>query len=232
MSAGKTGSAPLLPDQYEVLLEGVRATAEESIPRNATVLVVTRGDDELLRLGPRRALHFPQDDLGGYLGYHPHDSESAISMLEGMRARGAQYLVLPSSSFWWLDHYEEFNQHLQDRYAAIADKDECMVFELASGFEPRRPVGNDALEDLLAALLPPDADVAILRRGNDLPAQLAATDAEFAVVPASIRETTGERVEGWKLVTSQQYIGDVWEKLAVGTANSSLLQRARTLLRI
>ena len=75
MSARETGSAsdstPLLPDEYEGLIERVRETANAMIPRNATVLVVSRGDEELLRIGPRRALHFPQDEFGRYAGYHP-----------------------------------------------------------------------------------------------------------------------------------------------------------------
>ena len=46
MSASETGSAsestPLLPDEYEGLIERVRETANAMIPRNATVLVVSR----------------------------------------------------------------------------------------------------------------------------------------------------------------------------------------------
>ena len=59
------------------LLERADILATGAIPRNATVLVVSRGDVELLRIGPRRALHFPQDEFGGYAGYHPQDSAAA-----------------------------------------------------------------------------------------------------------------------------------------------------------
>ena len=104
MSASETGSAsestPLLPDEYEGLIESVRETANAMIPRNATVLVVSRGDEELLRIGPRRALHFPQDEFGRYAGFHPQDSDAAIGVLEehaGTRRRvpaAAQHGVL------------------------------------------------------------------------------------------------------------------------------------------
>ena len=135
VSASETGSAsestPLLPDEYEGLIERVRETANAMIPRNATVLVVSRGDEELLRIGPRRALHFPQDEFGRYAGYHPQDSDAAIAVLESMRARGGEYLLLPSTAFWWLDYYEGFRDHLERNYPPIVSADDCMVFELA-----------------------------------------------------------------------------------------------------
>ena len=136
MSASETGSAskstPLLPDEYEGLIERVRETANAMIPRNATVLVVSRGDEELLRIGPRRALHFPQDEFGRYAGYHPPDSDAAIGVLESMRARGGEYLLLPSTAFWWLEYYEGLRDHLERNYPPIVSADDCIVYELAA----------------------------------------------------------------------------------------------------
>jgi len=83
-SGSASGSTPLLPDEYGNLLDEVREVANTMIPRNATVLVVSRGDEELLRIGPRRALHFPQDEFGRYAGYHPEDSDAAIAALEAI----------------------------------------------------------------------------------------------------------------------------------------------------
>ena len=185
MNAGKSGTAsgstPLLPDEYGNLIEGVRETANAMIPRNATVLVVSRGDDELLRIGPRRALHFPQDEFGRYAGYHPEDSDAAIAALEEMRTRGGEYLLLPSTSFWWLDYYEGLRKHLEENYPAVASTDDCMVFELlATGAQPG-PGDADTqevsaatqirqlaapLDGLLRALLPADAAVAVAGDGD------------------------------------------------------------------
>ncbi len=50
--------------------------------------------------------HFPQDADGRYLGHHPSDSDDALARLEALRERGAEYLVLPATSYWWLDHYD------------------------------------------------------------------------------------------------------------------------------
>ena len=40
---------------------------------------------------------------GAYDSSRPRDSEEAIDRLEAIRARGAQYLLLPATAFWWLD---------------------------------------------------------------------------------------------------------------------------------
>jgi hypothetical protein len=263
VNAGKSGTAsgstPLLPDEYGNLIEGVRETANSMIPRNATVVVVSRGDEELLRIGPRRALHFPQDEFGRYAGYHPQDSEAAIAALEEMRARGAEYLLLPSTSFWWLDYYEGLRRHLDEHYPAIASTDDCMVFELlATGAQPG---AGDAdthevsaatqirqlaapLDDLLGALLPADAAIAVAGTGaGDLPSFAAARavhlaqggdgvasflaaagDAEFAVIPATAYDRmygAGARPDSvgpWRLVTRQAHMCEVWER--VGEAES------------
>ncbi len=114
---------------YRRLIERVRAAVAEAVPDGASVLVVSRGDHELLRLGSTTAAHFPQDASGGYLGHHPRDSEEAIARLESLRRRGADYLVLPCTSYWWLEHYAGFAEHLRARYPAIEAR-ACAIFRL------------------------------------------------------------------------------------------------------
>ncbi|HXV06353.1 MAG TPA: glycosyltransferase family 2 protein [Solirubrobacterales bacterium] len=125
---------------YRRLVEQVRAAVEEAVPAGTGVLVVSRGDRELVDLAGREAGHFPQGDEGGYLGHHPADSEEAIDRLEALRAGGAGYLVLPSASYWWLDHYDGFARHLRERYAAT-DLGVCTIFDLGAptAAEPALP---------------------------------------------------------------------------------------------
>jgi len=123
-------AAPSASLGYRRLVERVRAAVAETVPDEAAVLVVSRGDRELVALGRRAASHFPQDPRGGYLGHHPHDSDDAIAQLERLRAGGAAYLVLPETAYWWLDHYRGFAEHLRGRYEA-AGRDACTIFELA-----------------------------------------------------------------------------------------------------
>lgn len=79
----------------------------------------------------RRGLHFPQVDGGVYAGHHPVDSEEAITGLEALREQGAQFFVLPSTAFWWLDHYPDFAAHLTGRYrVAMRNPEACLIFDL------------------------------------------------------------------------------------------------------
>jgi GT2 family glycosyltransferase len=116
---------------YDSLVDRIRQTVENSLPPGATVLVVSRGDDELLELAGRRAWHFPAAEEGGYAGHHPADSGEAIAQLEALRARGGQFLLFPETYLWWLDHYEGLQQHLESRYATVVRQpDTCVIFAL------------------------------------------------------------------------------------------------------
>ena len=122
---------PLRRMQYERLVERIRATVETVVAHNGKVAVISKGDGELLKLNGRQGWHFPQDDQGGYTGYYPVDSSAAIVHLEALRARGAAYLVLPSTALWWLDYYAEFGQYLMQHYQAVVQqKDTCLIFAL------------------------------------------------------------------------------------------------------
>jgi GT2 family glycosyltransferase len=121
------------PPDYGAFVAAFREQVEKSVPERATVLVVSRGDSELLRLGRREARHFPGGADGHYVGHHPHDDAEAISMLEAARAEGAGYLVIPVLEDWWLRHYGGFAAHLAQRARAEA-ADTCTIYFL----EPAR----------------------------------------------------------------------------------------------
>lgn len=115
---------------YRKLIEDFRRVLDGALPREATVLVVSRGDDALLQLDGRSAWHFPQEEDGTYAGHYPADSAEAIAHLEALRDRGAEYLALPRTAFWWLDRYEEFGQHVRSHYALTAEGESCLAFAL------------------------------------------------------------------------------------------------------
>jgi hypothetical protein len=109
----------------------IRDAVEAKVPARSTVLVISRGDDHLLELGGRAAWHFPQDEQGTYSGHHPHDSRTAIEQLEGLRRKGADYLLVPETATWWLDHYAEFASHLKSHYTELTGVGEqCRLFLL------------------------------------------------------------------------------------------------------
>ena len=112
-------------------VRAVREAVREVLPRDATVIVVSKGDDALLDLYGRRAWHFPQAPDGGYAGYYLPDGGGLIAHLEVLRARGAEYLLFPRTSLWWLESYPKFAQHLHRHYPLVLDSPgECAVFAL------------------------------------------------------------------------------------------------------
>jgi hypothetical protein len=127
------------PDRYQLLLHQIRAVAYAALPAGARVLVVSKGDNELLKLDGRRAWHFPQTEDGLYAGYYPGSSATAIAHLEALRAKGGEFLLLPSTALWWLEHYAEFGQHLNSRYRRIYAGEPCVVYQLSEPGEAAQP---------------------------------------------------------------------------------------------
>jgi GT2 family glycosyltransferase len=98
---------------YRDLVKQIHALVDRELPPDATVLVVSNGDDELLNLGAdRRGWHFPQLEDGTYAGHHPGDSAEAIAHLEALRENGATHIIFPQTAFWWLEFYGELRAAL------------------------------------------------------------------------------------------------------------------------
>ena len=119
-------------DSYRDLTERVRRAVIETVPAGGTVLIVSRGDDEMLRVEGRRVWHFPRAEDGAYAGHHPADSREAIVRLEAERAAGAEYVVFPSTGLWWLEYYAGLREHLESRYRRM-DTGEASVVIYALG---------------------------------------------------------------------------------------------------
>jgi GT2 family glycosyltransferase len=136
-------------EEYQALVGEIRQLVDEHVPQGATVAVIGNGDDELLRLNDRRAWHFPQTAEGVYAGHHPLDSRAAIDHLEEVRASGAEFLVIPQPSSWWLDFYSDFAEHLRLRYRSLSPREgACSIFDLTSTASARAVtlVGADSAD--------------------------------------------------------------------------------------
>ena len=103
-----------LDPAYERSIVRLREAVAEHVPASETVLVVSRGDDELLHLDGRPARHFPQDEAGGWAGHHPADGAEAVRQLREARTRGGRFLVFPDTGLWWLEHYEDLRAYLDE----------------------------------------------------------------------------------------------------------------------
>jgi D-alanine transfer protein len=117
--------------KYQQLIKRVREVAQTVVPAKAVVIVVSDGDEDLLKLGDREGWHFPQIDNGMYAGHRPADSAEAIAHLEALRSKGGSFMLFPNTTFWWLDYYAEFRKHLESHYRVVArHEDSCLIFDL------------------------------------------------------------------------------------------------------
>ena len=66
---------------------------------------------------------------GHYWG-PPADARNAIEELERLRSGGAAYLAVAWPSFWWLEHYSQFHDHLRESFACLLDNERLVVFAL------------------------------------------------------------------------------------------------------
>jgi GT2 family glycosyltransferase len=120
--------------RYSREAEQVREAVKAAVPGGSTVLVISRGDEELLQMNGRRAEHFPQAEDGAWAGHHPADSEEAIAHLESLRDRGAEFLVVPPTYLWWLRHYEGLREHLDANYEPVVSDDRAgAIYRLVGG---------------------------------------------------------------------------------------------------
>jgi hypothetical protein len=128
----ENGGPPPSPDlTYRRLREQVRADIRSATSAGATVLVVSRGDPRFTELEGRRGQHYPQDPSGLYAGHHPANDAEAIEELERLRADGADYLVFPTTSAWWLEHYGGLAEHLRVSSEVVFDGRHCRIFSLS-----------------------------------------------------------------------------------------------------
>ncbi len=117
----------------------IRAFARSTTPEGSTVLVVSRGDPDLVQLRGRQGWHFPQTSDGVYAGHHPATGDEAVDHLDELRKRGAEYLLIPCTAFWWLEHYEELRAHLATHSRLVAyEQDTCLIFALRRSPERAR----------------------------------------------------------------------------------------------
>ena len=136
---------------YRQTVDRIRESVHAHLPSDATVLVASRGDEELVKLYGRRAWHFPRLANGTYLGHHPANSEAAIVHLQTMRALGATHFVLPEPSRWWLDHYAELSLYLETRCRVLFRNDDiCRIYSLVDRPRGAGTVETDALGELVA----------------------------------------------------------------------------------
>lgn len=117
-------------EHYKEMIKNIRDVVRRMIPHGASVLVLSKGGDELSRLDGYQAGHFPSDETGCFAGYYPKDSAEAIARLESARAHGAEFLLVPETARWWLTHYRDFGSYLHEQCELVAQEDAAVIFRL------------------------------------------------------------------------------------------------------
>lgn len=104
---------------------------QRTIPRGSPFILV---DDAQWtgRFTERKPIPFLEKD-GEYWGPPPDDAK-AISELERLRGRGAEFIVFASPCFWWLNYYMEFHSYLQRQYQHAFADEELIIFDLRTVF--------------------------------------------------------------------------------------------------
>ena len=117
--------------EYQQLRRDIEGIVATRLPSDATVLILSKGDDELVKLRDRQCgWHFPQLADGRYSYIYPAHSAEAIEQLEALRGKGASHLLFPKPALWWLDYYREFKDHLESRYRLAVREEDCIIFDL------------------------------------------------------------------------------------------------------
>lgn len=175
-------------EQYRRLVDQIRAVVCAVVPRDASVAVVSKGDQALLELDGREGWHFPRRADGVYAGHYPRNGTAAIDQLEELRQSGADFLVFPGTAFWWLEHYGDFRDHLEARYRRVWADERCIVYGLNEHVLPSflRRVRAKLLSRRLSDV--PRIDPVEPPKGATLPAHAPDTQPTLPVVdPESAR---------------------------------------------
>jgi Glycosyl transferases group 1 len=111
-------------DYLAQLSSRLRLLLTNSIPADATVIVLSGGHQQLLNLDGRTAWHFPQTDDGRPTPDPPGTFSEALTALEKLRQQGGRYLLVPFPQYWWLDHFPEFGRYVNQSCRLIASKED------------------------------------------------------------------------------------------------------------
>src|SRR4029077_17271426 len=96
---------------------------------SALIVAADTGDPTIFYYAHRKGWHFLEKD-GIYAG-NSSDSQEAIVNLDELRRHGATHVVLTANTFWWLDYYPEFAQHLSENATLMEATPEFKVYKPA-----------------------------------------------------------------------------------------------------
>jgi 4-amino-4-deoxy-L-arabinose transferase-like glycosyltransferase len=95
---------------------------------DALIVAVDMGNPTIFYYARRKGWHFLEQR--GIYGGNPKDSQQAIADLERLHRQGATHFVFTTNTFWWLNSYPEFTQHLAESATLVEATPEFMIYKL------------------------------------------------------------------------------------------------------
>lgn len=171
----RPAEAPAPPDPmwYPKLVERIREAVPAVLAAGSVVAVISRGDGALVQLPGLTAWHYPQNDSGLWAGFHPAAGRDALDRLEQLRRRGAEYLLVPAPSSWWLEFYGELRESLHATAEVVVSGPDFALYRLQR-YVPV-PISPQELSyranvagfvELAGVLVPPGSTIAVVSRGD------------------------------------------------------------------
>jgi hypothetical protein len=139
LSCGMATEEELGPSDRHRAIFQLRAGVRAAVPLSSVALVVSGGDEILLRHGSLATWHFPQGRMGEH-DRSPTNDARAVAHLEELRGAGASYLVIPRGALPWLSELKQFKTYLTDHYPRVYDE-YCLIHSLSVRRHAARAAG-------------------------------------------------------------------------------------------
>jgi hypothetical protein len=138
----------ITPDEYRERLtyenwyqleRDLRRLLDENVPSGSEILLASDGCPTGLAIKGYKYRHFTQDEDERRFRWREVDSPTLINRLEAWVQNGAEFLVIPNSSLWWLQ-LQDFREHLDGQYQRLGGrKDFGVLYRLATEWIPDSP---------------------------------------------------------------------------------------------
>jgi glycosyltransferase involved in cell wall biosynthesis len=102
---------------------------KELIPDHSNIILI---DEERWGVGSQlgNIKISPLLEKNGEYDGVPADTNEAIDGIQQLRSKGAEFLVLAWSSFWWLDYLENLAKYLYEHFTLVLKNDHILIFNL------------------------------------------------------------------------------------------------------
>jgi SAM-dependent methyltransferase len=118
-----------LPDDWDVAVRTAVTELLGLVPDGGTMILVDDGQWPVTdSFQNRRVLPFLERE-GRWWG-PPENDQIALRELERMRNAGATHFAYAWPSFWWMEHYAQFSQHLRRSFPCVLQNERLVVFQL------------------------------------------------------------------------------------------------------